>query len=147
MSTPTPEHFRNVEGHPTDPVETWPFEGLSAIIERGLLPDWQPILREVQAHPWGVVSRRVLRYTDIHPDDSAAPFFRLFVSRAREDREEQERREVAQRIRSAIAASGLTAADFASRVGTSASRLSTYATGRVTPSAAMLLRIEGLCHS
>jgi len=34
------------------------------------------------------------------------------------------------------------AAAFATQVGTSASRLSTYATGRVTPSAAMLVRIE-----
>ena len=33
-------------------------------------------------------------------------------------------------------------AEFAAGVGTSASRLSTYATGKVTPSAAMLLRIE-----
>lgn len=146
MTAPSAELFRNVEGSPTDPVETWPFEGLSAVIERGLLPDWQPILREVQAQPWGVVSRQVLRYTDIHPDDAAAPFFRLFVSRAREDREEAERQEVAQRVRSAIAASGLKAADFALRIGTSASRLSTYATGRVTPSAAMLLRIEAPQH-
>lgn len=146
MSTPSPELFRNVEGHPADPVDTWPFEGLSAVIERGLLPDWQPILRAVRAEPWGVVAHRVLHYTHIHPDDDATPFFRLFVSQARQDREAAERQEVARRVRSAIAASGMTAATFASRIGTSASRLSTYANGLVTPSAAMLLRIEGQSH-
>lgn len=50
--------------------------------------------------------------------------------------------DVAQRIRSAIGRSNLTAADFAAAIGTSASRLSTYATGAVTPSAALLQRIE-----
>lgn len=49
---------------------------------------------------------------------------------------------MAQRVRDAVTASGMSAAAFAAEVGTSASRLSTYATGRVTPSAAMLLRIE-----
>lgn len=38
--------------------------------------------------------------------------------------------------------SGLSRAEFASRVGTSASRLSTYVSGRVTPSAALLLRMR-----
>jgi transcriptional regulator with XRE-family HTH domain len=45
-------------------------------------------------------------------------------------------------VRHAIESSGLTAADFAASIGTSASRLSTYANGKVIPSAAMLLRIE-----
>ena len=50
-------------------------------------------------------------------------------------------------IVTAITRSGLTAAQFADLVGTSASRLSTDATGRVTPSAAMLVRIERLAGS
>ena len=41
-----------------------------------------------------------------------------------------------------VARSGSTQARFAERIGTSASRLSTDASGKVTPSAAMLLRIE-----
>ena len=35
-----------------------------------------------------------------------------------------------------------TATQFAESIGTSASRMSTYVTGKVTPSAAMLMRIE-----
>jgi transcriptional regulator with XRE-family HTH domain len=33
-------------------------------------------------------------------------------------------------------------AEFASQIGTSTSRLSTYATGKVTPSAALMLRMS-----
>jgi transcriptional regulator with XRE-family HTH domain len=51
---------------------------------------------------------------------------------------------VAAEIRRAVARSGLTRAEFASRVGTSASRLSTYATGRVSPSATLMVRIRRL---
>jgi len=43
-----------------------------------------------------------------------------------------------------IDASGLDRSAFAKRIGTSASRLSTYASGKVTPSAAMLLRMQHL---
>ena len=56
-----------------------------------------------------------------------------------------EKAEVADRVRKAITHSGLTSAQFANEVGTSASRLSTYATGSVTPSASMLIRIERSC--
>ncbi|MGF1647054.1 MAG: helix-turn-helix domain-containing protein [Kineosporiaceae bacterium] len=38
--------------------------------------------------------------------------------------------------------SGLTSTEFASRIGTSRSRLSTYASGRVVPSAALMVRIR-----
>jgi transcriptional regulator with XRE-family HTH domain len=41
-----------------------------------------------------------------------------------------------------MAASGLSRAEFAARIGTSPSRLSTYATGKVVPSAAMLVRMR-----
>ena len=50
--------------------------------------------------------------------------------------------EVAGRVRAAVARSRLTNRDFAQLIGTSASRLSTYLNGKVTPSAAMLVRIE-----
>jgi hypothetical protein len=33
--------FRNIAASPSDPVETWPFEGILAAVERGTLPDWR----------------------------------------------------------------------------------------------------------
>lgn len=134
--------FRNVEGSIDDPVRTWPVEALAEVMERGLLQDWQPILTELRHDPWGPVARKVERWVAQSPDDRASTYFALVIARVRELAEAQERTEVARRVRLAIDQSGLTAAEFASHIGTSASRLSTYANGRVIPSAALLLRIE-----
>lgn len=134
--------FRNVDALPTDPVSTWPYEALVTAIERGLVPDWHPIFDELKRDPWGPVSRKIERYLSYAPVDGFTTLFRLAIERARCKAEKRERAEVAKRVRHAIAASGLTAAQFAEHIGTSASRLSTYATGSVTPSAHMLVRIE-----
>lgn len=137
--------FRNVIAAPSDPVDTWPFEALVETLERGLVPDWQPVLAEIHHHPWGTVARRVGRWARMSEGDPGARLFTLVIERARQRREDDERQDVARQIRDAIAASGMTAAEFAASVGTSASRLSTYATGRVVPSAAMLVRIQRAC--
>ena len=68
--------------------------------------------------------------------------FSLVLERARAAADAEDRAQVAARVRAAITRSGLTAAAFATAAGTSASRLSTYANGKVVPSAALLLRIE-----
>lgn len=134
--------FRNVVASPSDPVATWPFEALAETLERGLVTDWQPILAEIRSHPWGVLSRRVQRWIRMSEGDPAARLFTLAIEHARQRVEDDERDEVARQVRDAIAASGMTASEFASSIGTSASRLSTYANGRVVPSATMLLRIR-----
>jgi hypothetical protein len=58
------------------------------------------------------------------------------------DAEQSERAEVAAKVRELIAASGRTQARFAADLGTSASRLSTYASGSVVPSATLLVRMR-----
>jgi transcriptional regulator with XRE-family HTH domain len=63
------------------------------------------------------------------------------ISAARSSAEAKEREEVAAEVGRLIKMSGLSRAEFASRIGTSPSRLSTYATGKVTPSAALMLRM------
>ncbi|HEY7822297.1 MAG TPA: helix-turn-helix transcriptional regulator [Acidimicrobiia bacterium] len=136
-----PLQFRNVDASPSDPVVTWPYEALVTAIERGLVPDWQPIFAELSRDPWGPVARKIERYLSYAPSSGTTTLFRLAIERARQKAEEDERVAVAQSVRAAIASSGLTAAQFAERIGTSASRLSTYARGSVTPSAHMLLRM------
>jgi len=138
-----PVTFRNVDGSPTDDVSDWPYEGLVAVIDRGLVPDWQPIFAELRRSPWGKVARRVERFLSYRRLDGVGVLFGLAIQRARDDAERAERDVVASRVRAAVAGSGLTRAEFARLVGTSASRLSTYLSGKVTPSAAMLVRIEG----
>jgi transcriptional regulator with XRE-family HTH domain len=49
---------------------------------------------------------------------------------------------VAAEITRLLADSGMTRAEFASAIGTSTSRLSTYLSGKVTPSAALLVRMR-----
>ncbi|MFL2924949.1 MAG: helix-turn-helix domain-containing protein [Actinomycetes bacterium] len=134
-------NFRNVNASPSDPVATWPYEALVTAIEQGLVPDWRPIFDELKVDPWGPVSRKIQRYLEYAPRDGVTVLFRLAIDRARDNAEARERALVAARVRGAIEASGLTAGQFAERVGTSASRLSTYARGTVTPSAHMLIRI------
>lgn len=137
-----PVQFRNVDGSPSDDVRTWPYEGLVAVIDRGLVPDWQPVLSEIRRAPWGRVARRVERYLSYRDPDGVGVLFRLAIERARHVADRASRDEVAARLRRAVARSGLTNAEIAERVGTSASRMSTYLSGKVTPSAAMMLRIE-----
>jgi len=137
-----PVVFRNVDASPTDDVRTWPYEALVTVIDRGLVQEWQPIFAELRRSPWGNVARRVEHYLSYREPDGVSTLFRLAIERARADAERADRSEVAARVRDAVARSGLTNAEFARLVGTSASRLSTYLSGKVTPSSAMLVRIE-----
>jgi DNA-binding transcriptional regulator YiaG len=134
--------FRNVQASPTDDVRTWPYEALVITIDRGLVGDWKPIFDEVRRSPWGEVARRVERYLSYREPDGVSVLFQIAIEHARAESDRANRAEVAARVRGAVARSGLTQAAFAELVGTSASRLSTYLSGRVMPSAAMLVRIE-----
>jgi hypothetical protein len=49
--------FRNVDASPDDPVETWPFEGILAAVERGTLPDWDRLATAIRVDPWGPVAQ------------------------------------------------------------------------------------------
>jgi hypothetical protein len=137
-----PLTFRNVDASPDDDVRSWPYEALVTAIDRGLVHDWQPIFAELRRAPWGEVARRIEHYLSYRPPDGVGTLFSLAIQRARGDAEAADRAAVAARVRRALARSGVTAARFAAEVGTSASRLSTYLHGTVTPSAAMLVRIE-----
>jgi hypothetical protein len=137
-----PVEFRNVDASPDDDVRTWPYEALVTVIDRGLVADWQPIFAELRRSPWGRVARRVEHYLSYREPDGVSALFALAIERARSDAERADRAEVAARVRDALNRSGLTNGEFARVVGTSGSRLSTYLTGKVTPSAAMLVRIE-----
>jgi len=66
------------------------------------------------------------------------------ISDARQEVAAAERAAVAREVAELVENSGLSRAEFATRVGTSTSRLSTYITGKVTPSAALMLRMRRL---
>jgi len=115
---------------------------LVTVIDRGLVSDWKLIFVELRQSPLGNVARRVEQYLSYREPDGVSTLFALATERARIEAENADRAEVATRVHDSAFASGLTNRDFSRLVGTSASRLSTYLSGKVTPSAAMLVRIE-----
>ena len=134
--------FRNVNASPDDPVETWPFEGILAAVERGTLPDWRRLSRAIQADPWGPVARQVLEAIHLSRPYGTTELLEGLVGRTRQLAADSERGQVASEVSRLVGGSGLTQQDFADRIGTSRSRLSTYMSGRVVPSAALMVRMR-----
>jgi hypothetical protein len=122
-------------------------EQLTELVDDGNLSDWRTGLSAISASPWGPAGADLVVLARRAGRDVVASIIEeyRFIYRAREDRRERET--VAREIRRLVALSGMTQRDFAAYVGTSASRLSTYVAGKVTPSAAMLLRIRRAANS
>ena len=134
--------FRNITASVDDPVETWPFEGILTAVERGTLPDWRRLAAAIRADPWGSVAQQVLEALELSRQYGTSELLTTVIERARQETADAEREQVAGEIRDLVARSGLSRQDFALRLGTSRSRLSTYMAGKVTPSAALLLRMR-----
>lgn len=134
--------FRNVDVDPAAPVETWPYEAIVSVIERGTVSDWAVLTVAIDREPWGVVARQVEEYLSYESPYGVGPLLERAIVRAREHAEARERAEVADEVRALVEASGLSVAELAKRIGTSRSRLSTYRSGSVTPSAAMMNRLR-----
>jgi DNA-binding transcriptional regulator YiaG len=134
--------FRNLVVSPDDPVETWPFEGILAAVERGTLPDWRRLADVIRADPWGPVARQVLEAVQLSRPYGTAELLEEVVGRARELALDSERVEVASEVKRLLSDSGLSQQGFADRIGTSRSRLSTYLSRKVLPSAALMVRMR-----
>lgn len=133
--------FRNIDVSPADPVSGWPIEAIQTALERGGLSDWRRLATAVDDEPWGPVARRIEEVLAYSRPYGITEAMERVITRARANAECSERDQVAQEVNRLIGRSGLTRTEFASRIGTSTSRLSTYATGRVMPSAALLIRM------
>lgn len=136
--------FRNLDVDPSDPVEEWGFEGLLAAVERGDVRDWRRISQALRHDPRGKVAAELREVLDAVENPAMVNLFADLLERAVTSSESADRAEVAAEIKDALALSGLSRAEFARRLGTSQSRLSTYLTGKVTPSAVILLRARRL---
>lgn len=104
--------------------------------------DWQRLIDAIDRDPWGKTARQVEHVLTYSRPYGVANLMERVLHSARRAAERVERETVAAGIRRDIAESRLTRTEFASRIGTSVSRLSTYATGKVMPSAALMLRID-----
>ena len=134
--------FRNVNVSPEDPVEIWPTEAVFTALERGGLGHWRRLTAAIDEDPWGPVARRVEEALAVSRPYGVGVLMTDVLAAARSRAERAERAAVAAEITRLQAASGMTKTEFASAIGTSASRLSTYLSGKVTPSAALLVRMR-----
>lgn len=136
--------FRNVDVDPSSSVQSWPYEAIVSAIERGTVSDWAMLATAVRADPWGPVARQIEELFDYSRPWGVAPLLERAIAAARADSERSERAAVAARVGDLVARSGLSMGEFASRIGTSRTRLSTYRSGSVVPSAALLVRMANL---
>jgi DNA-binding transcriptional regulator YiaG len=90
------------------------------------------------------VARRIEGVLEYSRPYGVAKTMELVIGIARSEAERGERQAVADEVNQLIKTSGLSRAKFASRIGTSPSRLSTYATGKVAPSAALIVRMRAV---
>lgn len=139
-----PLQFRNIDVSPAAPVSEWGVEGLLAAIDRGTLADWRRIHRAIETDPWGELARDLEDALAMAEDRGAAALLRESLARSRRRLETAERATVAAELRALLAASGLSQAAFARRLGTSRSRLNTWLNGRVTPKATLVVRARGV---
>lgn len=139
-----PLQFRNVDITPDAPVESWPSEVVLTALERGSLGHWRRLAAAIREDPWGPVARRVEQSLAITRSYGIAPLMERVIADARQRAEGRERDMIAEEIARYVDESGLTRREFAERIGTSTSRLSTYLNGKVTPSATLFLRMRRL---
>ncbi|MGH9127595.1 MAG: helix-turn-helix domain-containing protein [Acidimicrobiales bacterium] len=113
-----------------------------AAIERGTLPDWRRLASAIQEEPWGPVADAVAEAVRLSRPYGTTELMLEMIAQARRSAADAERGEVASAVKALLVCSGLTQAEFARRIGTSASRLSTYVSAKVVPSAALLVRMR-----
>lgn len=125
---------------PDDPVTGWPTEAMLTTLERGELGDFRRIRAVIFADPWGRTARQVEEVLGHTRPYGVADLMEAAIAAARAEADAVERAAVASELRSLLAESGLSRADFARQLGTSRSRLSTYLSGTVVPAATLMVR-------
>lgn len=139
--------FRNLSTTPDDAISTWPSEAVLTVLERGDLGDLRRLRDAIAVDPWGPIARKTEEVLSHTRPYGVAELMDSAIARARVRAEADERATVAAELRGLIELSGLSRADFAGRVGTSRSRLSTYASGKVVPAATLMVRARRVAES
>lgn len=139
-----PLRFRNLDVSPSDPVERWGVEGILTAIDRGKLSDWRRVMRAVRDDPWGPVAQDLEEALGLAEDRGAVGAIGAALKQVRDERAGREREYAAAELRAIRERTGLPQGEFARRLGTSRTRVNTYLTGKVTPSAAFMVRARDL---
>ena len=132
-----------VDGSRPGPMPTSAVD-LQRVVEKRGADIWRRMLANVAVNPWGPGVAQLADLARTAGLPGAADAIEGCAKVYRKRIEEAERLEVAREIRRLVSISGCTQRQFAKYLGTSPSRLSTYVNGLVTPSAAMMYRINRL---
>ncbi|WP_322937817.1 helix-turn-helix domain-containing protein [Nocardioides bizhenqiangii] len=114
---------------------------LVGVVDGGSVLEWRHHLAMIAATPWSPYSRLLVDLARQAARPEVAEVVDRFTEMCREHDKEHEREQVAGEVRRIVSHSGVTQREFALWVGTSPSRLSTYISGNVTPSASLMLRM------
>lgn len=132
--------------YPVDdtPVEFWPTASIRAALQSGDITVWQRIVVAIKRDPYGRTARQVEEVLE-----SAAPYgvsqaLTEVLVRARHHLEANERTEAARHVRLLQDRSGLSAQEFASRIGVAAEDFLAYLDASVSPPASLMIRMRRL---
>lgn len=117
-------------------------DDLHDAVDHGSLAEWRGLLGVLVRCPWGPDATGLVAIAGRSERPHVMVEMMAVVARCRECYKDREREQVANEIRNLVASSGLSQREFAARIGTSPSRLSSYVSGTVTPSAAVVVRIQ-----
>ena len=126
------------------PVEFWPTDSIREALHSGDITVWQRIVVAIKRDPYGRTARQVEEVLN-----SAAPYgvsqaLTEVLARARNHLESNERTEAARHVRILMERSGLSAEEFASRIGVNPSDLATYLDATISPPASLMIRMRRL---
>jgi helix-turn-helix protein len=93
------------------------------------------------------VAQQVLEAVHLAEPYGTTKLLEGVIGRARRLVADSERREVAAEVRRLVSGSGLSRQEFVDWIGTSRSRLSTYMSGKVVSSAALVVRMRRVAHA
>ena len=85
---------------------------IDALLERGDLEAWQPLLRAIAADPWGPTADAVVRLCDVHPMYGTSGLWRVWIERRRRSSGSE-----TTTLAEARARAGLTQTQVAERLG------------------------------
>lgn len=127
---------------PDVPVEDWGFPRLLAAVQHGTREDWHRISLALEAEPRGKVAAELDDVLEAAWPSAVADALRRVRFSSLVHREAMERAADTTRLQGCFAASGLSVAEFAARLGTIEARMSTYLGGMEAPPHPLLVRAQ-----
>lgn len=126
------------------PVEFWPTAAIRDALQSGDISVWQRIIVAIKRDPYGRTARQVEEVLNTASPYGVSHALNEVLVRARNHLESNERKEAARHVRILMERSGLSAEEFASRIGVSPADFNSYLEATVSPTASLMIRMRRL---